>query len=446
MNFKKPHTPNPAPTPNQLFHSEKLSDLSLEREVPRSNYAKVCIACAYFEARGHLAGYCTLSKTVIPDGSDPSHACAQWKVAEANHAMSEIIQMSVNQIEQSEYMMRRIDETVVADLVVSIQAHGLLQPLMVRKGQDRYVVVFGRHRLIACQRLGWENVPVIVREVSEREARFIQIVENIQRNIKLDAVREGQLYSELHKQDGLSTYAIGRKIGKSAVYVQDRISIYEKLHPKIQTMVSQGVVNASIGHRIAEAPRERQLDLATKVEADNLSVAQLENLLRHSTEPVKCDCRDCPTHGRLLKIGKQPPLDQFYFAGAWIRVRSNIEERSCIFCGHVMEIGEYSFPLRFKGTLTTYESCQSCAFARAPPDFEPMFVAITSQIAHGKLSYGYSQKHQISNRPFCPKCGSNQCVQTLETQKTRTGFVERYRCTKCVQRFALTRIEKIRKE
>lgn len=411
--------------PSRLSHLDQLAHLG-----------HVCIACVFFDPQGHLQGQCKLHKVTIPDGSDPKNACANWKAATFDYSLSDKIQVDITKIDQSSYTMRHIDETVVSDLALSIQTHGLLQPLMVRPKPDgRYEIVFGRHRLIACSRLGFKEVPCIVRAVDDTEATVIQITENIQRNVRLDPVQEGQFYSELHKQ-GLSTYAIGRKIGKSAVYVQDRISIQEKLDPSLKEKVSNGTINASIGHRLAELPSRRHQLQVVKSVGHRLTVANVERIVRgHADSPTRCDCRDCPTHGGMLKGGKTPPLDKLYFAGTWIRNKSNIEERRCIFCGHILKVGEHSFPLRYKGILTSYEACKPCTFARAPPDFQALYETLRTYQSPNKIAYPQATARL---RPVCPVCVSNHYVQKNELQNTSSGQVQRYNCTRCQQRFALT--------
>jgi len=400
-----------------------------------SQVGRVCIACASFEARGHLEGYCMLHKVKSSDGSVPKNACASWRPAMGNYSVSDVVPISTSQIDQSEYAMRRLDETVVSDLIVSIKTQGLLQPLMVRPKDGRYEIVFGRHRLVACLRLGYSEVPCVVRELGDDEATLIQITENIQRNIRVDPVQEGRFYSELHKQR-LSTYTIGRKIGKSAVYVQDRISIYEKLHPRLKELVSLGSINPSIGHRLAELPSKRHQLQVVQEAKNHLTVQSIDGIVRgHIQSFTRCDCRICPTHGPMLRGGKQPPLEGFYFAGTWIRCKSNIEERTCVFCGHILKIGEYSFPLRYKGTLTSYESCKPCAFAHAPLDFQALFTMLTSHQSPRK--FAYLQKAENST-PVCPICASNHYVQKGELRQTSRGWVQRYVCTRCPQRFSVS--------
>ena len=108
----------------------------------------------------------------------------------------------LDRVEASGFGFRELDEAVVKELAESIKANGLLQPVMVRSKGDGYELVFGLHRLEACRRLGWREIPALVREISGEEAFVAGLVENLQRNIRVNPVAEGRGYKHLMSKAG----------------------------------------------------------------------------------------------------------------------------------------------------------------------------------------------------------------------------------------------------
>jgi len=124
----------------------------------------------------------------------------------------------LGRVEPSGFGLRELDEAVVKELAESIRANGLLQPVMVRRRGDGYELVFGLHRLEACRRLGWRKIPALVREISGEEAFVAGLVENLQRNIRVNPVAEARGYRHLMAK-GWTPHEIAQRIGKSDSYV-----------------------------------------------------------------------------------------------------------------------------------------------------------------------------------------------------------------------------------
>lgn len=200
--------------------------------------------------------------------------------------------------------LRDLDENVVEGLAKSISEAGLLQPVVVRPLGDGYELVFGLHRLEACKRLGWRNIPSIVKYVSEEEAFSMKVVENLQRNIHINPIAEARGYKALIKR-GWTMVEIAKKIGKSCSYVSDRLRVLNRLHPKIRERLSfpRGKTSSlSISHAehlaLIDDPQQ-QLRLAKLIEKRGLSVRQLERRVRRlrrveESMPEGCQCRKCP--------------------------------------------------------------------------------------------------------------------------------------------------------
>src|SRR5579863_350873 len=105
------------------------------------------------------------------------------------------------------------DETKLEELKASIKEKGVLQPILVRKHQNGYEVVAGERRLRAAKAIGLEQVPVIVKNVTDREALVLALVENIQRE-ELDAIEEALGFKRLMEEFQFTQEAVAEAIGK----------------------------------------------------------------------------------------------------------------------------------------------------------------------------------------------------------------------------------------
>jgi len=196
-------------------------------------------------------------------------------------------EIDIDKIDRPCAILREIDEKFITELMRSIKSVGLLQPILVRCVGDRYVTIFGNHRLEACKRLGWKKIKALVANVSPEEAFLLQVVENIQRNVKINVVVEAEGYKRLIER-GWTLKEIAEKIGKSDKYVSARIRIIEKLHPEILKKLSQGkykYLTASHAEQIALVnDGKKQLELARIVEEKKLSVRKLEKIIQSSLQ------------------------------------------------------------------------------------------------------------------------------------------------------------------
>ena len=214
-----------------------------------------------------------------------------------------IREIAVQKILPCTFKLRSLDETNVRELMNSIKANGLLQPILV-KPFDRglFRIVFGSHRFDAVRRLGWKTVPANVRNVSDEEGFLMNVTENLQRNAYMSPVAEAKGYKYLIDRKW-TMREIAIKIGKSDSYVCNRLRVLKRLHPDIQRQLEFPRGNSSMSASHAEHlsliddPR-RQLELATLIKEQNLSVRQVEKLTRGETRatPTGCLCIKCPSY------------------------------------------------------------------------------------------------------------------------------------------------------
>ncbi len=182
------------------------------------------------------------------------------------------------------YQPRRdFDEEAIDSLAESIRVQGLLQPILVRPrddGADGYEIVAGERRWRAAQRAQLHEVPVLVRELSERETLEIAIVENVQRR-DLSPLEEAEGYRRLMEEFQHSQDELARVVGKSRSHIANMLRLLQLPEP-VKRLVESGGISA--GHARALLNAEDVEALATEVAERGLSVRETEKLAQQVKE------------------------------------------------------------------------------------------------------------------------------------------------------------------
>ena len=185
---------------------------------------------------------------------------------------------------------RSFDPDDLDDLAASLRSHGFLSPIVVRptEEEDRFEIVAGERRWRAAQRAELSHVPVIVREVDDRLALELAIVENVQRT-DLNPIDEARGYEQLIER-GYTQAELGETIGKSRSHVANTLRLMQ-LPETVRRMVSEGSLTA--GHARALLTAADPVALARRVVDEGLSVRQTERLAKTAaTEEAAPSPRD----------------------------------------------------------------------------------------------------------------------------------------------------------
>ena len=172
---------------------------------------------------------------------------------------------------------RHFAEADLADLSQSIREHGVVQPVVVRPSKaetGRYEIIAGERRWRAAQQAGLAEVPVIIREVDDRVALEIAIVENVQRS-DLNPLEEAMGYQQLIDEHHYTQADLAQVIGKSRSHVANTLRLL-KLPSEVADMLVDGSLSA--GHARTLVTADDPLGLAQKIIRDGLSVRQAEAL------------------------------------------------------------------------------------------------------------------------------------------------------------------------
>jgi len=164
----------------------------------------------------------------------------------------------------------------LAELADSIRTKGLVQPIIVRPAAGGYEIVAGERRWRAAQKAGLHTVPVIARDLSDKEVLELAIIENVQR-ADLNAIEEATGYRELIERFGYRQEQLSEIIGKSRSHVANTLRLL-KLPDGVQTMVQDGRLTA--GHARALINRDDAETLAQRIVEEDLNVREVEALVQ----------------------------------------------------------------------------------------------------------------------------------------------------------------------
>jgi ParB family chromosome partitioning protein len=165
----------------------------------------------------------------------------------------------------------------IDSLAESIEAYGLLQPLVVRpRSLGGFELVAGHRRLAALQQLGWEFAPALVRDVTEEQAYVLTLVENLQRE-DLSPREEADALADLIRTRRWTTRQVAEAIKRSAAYVSKRLRVFED--PVLGPAVLEGRLLRSVAEELLVAPRRRRAALAEQAIADTWDAATARQML-----------------------------------------------------------------------------------------------------------------------------------------------------------------------
>ncbi|HEX7937967.1 MAG TPA: ParB/RepB/Spo0J family partition protein [Gemmatimonadaceae bacterium] len=193
---------------------------------------------------------------------------------------SEYQRLPISTIRPNPYQPRReFGETELSELQASLKSSGLLQPVSVRRTAHGYELISGERRLRAATRLGWTDIPAIVRDVDDRTLLTLALVENLQR-ADLNAVDEAKGYLRLSEEFGFTHAQIAEAVGKDRTSITTSLRILQ-LPQSILDIVARGQLSAGHARALVSIDDDRRaLALANEAVARQMSVRELESRAR----------------------------------------------------------------------------------------------------------------------------------------------------------------------
>lgn len=185
-------------------------------------------------------------------------------------------------VPQSGQPRQHFDETELAELTASIQEHGIIEPLVVRrlaKDSDKYELIAGERRWRAAQRAGLKDVLVVVKDVSPKEAFELALVENVQR-ADLNPIEVAEAFDRLLREHAYTPETLAGKVGKDRTTIANSLRLL-KLPAQIRSMVIGRELSEGHARAILGAPTDKSMsDIADKTVRGKLPVRKVEALVK----------------------------------------------------------------------------------------------------------------------------------------------------------------------
>ncbi|MBS3678683.1 nucleoid occlusion protein [Ornithinibacillus massiliensis] len=190
-------------------------------------------------------------------------------VEEENYHPDEVIQLPVKQIQPNRYQPRSVfNEEKIEELAKTINTHGIIQPIVVRKiDTDSYEIIAGERRWRAVQLLGWDSVSAIIRDMNDTQTASVALIENLQRE-ELTVIEEAMAYAKLLELQELTQEALAQRLGKNQSTIANKLRLL-KLPEPIQEALLQKLIT------------ERHARALIKLKDETLQLKLLQDIIEH---------------------------------------------------------------------------------------------------------------------------------------------------------------------
>ena len=203
-------------------------------------------------------------------------------------AKASLHELPVELIHRSPYQPRRqMKPEALEELTDSIRRQGIIQPVVVRKVAGEYQLIAGERRWRAAQQAGLREIPAVIRDIDDRKAAALALVENLQRE-DLNPLEEARAYSSLIENFGLTHQEVGEAVGRSRAAVSNSLRLLA-LPAAVQEMLDRGQIEMGHARALLALEATRVPAAAQEVVQRKLSVRATEALVRkiQSGQPGK---------------------------------------------------------------------------------------------------------------------------------------------------------------
>ena len=249
-----------------------------------------------------------------------SLAREKQQVAVSSQALSSdsnLVDLSINQLQPGLYQPRKaMDSEALDELAASISSQGIIQPIVVRSVADgRYEIIAGERRWRASRKAGLKVVPCIVKEVEDRAAIAMALIENIQRE-DLNAIEEAQALEKLQEEFELTHLQVAEIVGKSRATISNLLRL-NQLEQPVKKMVERKVIEMGHARALLALSGEMQCEASDMIANKKLTVRETEKLVKKMLMPevdkqIKAVDSDAQSMSTLLskKLGTEVSISR----------------------------------------------------------------------------------------------------------------------------------------
>lgn len=233
-----------------------------------------------------------------------------------------ILKISINLIKANHEQPRKnFDEEKIMQLAESIKQHGIIQPLVLKKDGNIYTIIAGERRWRAAKSIGLKEVPAVILNLSDKEVLEISLIENIQRE-DLNPIEEALAYKKLIDEFKLTQDELSKRIGKSRTAIANCMRLLN-LDKRVQEYLIDGVISEGHGRALlGVADKELQYELAQTIIDEELSVRQIEALIKNSNKKNKSYNKGCDVNTVYYKDIKHK-LEHLFNTKVSLSINSN---------------------------------------------------------------------------------------------------------------------------
>ncbi|RME61005.1 MAG: ParB/RepB/Spo0J family partition protein [Candidatus Dadabacteria bacterium] len=274
-------TPEPLVEENEVLEDERVyrdrvvRDSGIEtqsREVPR-------------EVSSEVNGMSSSQAVFSPNISEREEGAGLGQFVEsqeeANAQVETLVEyVKIDMVYPSPSQPRQFfSETEIEELSASIRAHGVIQPLVVRRRGERFEIVAGERRYRAALRCELSYLPVIIKDLDDKEALQLSIIENVQRK-DLNPIEEALAYQRLIAEFDMTQEEVAKQVGKDRATISNMLRLLQ-LTEEVKDLIREGTLSAGHAKALLGVKEPAiQVNLAKKAAAEGWSVRELERVVR----------------------------------------------------------------------------------------------------------------------------------------------------------------------
>lgn len=201
------------------------------------------------------------------------------------------------------------------ELMESIKKYGVIQPIIVKKDGEFYTIIAGERRWRACKNADIKTIPSIVRDIENKNASEIALIENIQRE-DLNPIDEANAYDFIMERYGITQEQVSNIVGKSRVYITNIMRL-NNLDEYVKDKIIKNLISAGHGRALLSLEKEKQKSITDIIIKDNLSVRDVEKLVRSLKKPRR---KIKPEKDKYIAYLEEMLTDKF---SSKVNIRSN---------------------------------------------------------------------------------------------------------------------------
>ncbi|MGI5879985.1 MAG: nucleoid occlusion protein [Syntrophomonadaceae bacterium] len=195
------------------------------------------------------------------------------------NAEVKVCNIALEKIKPGPYQPRcQFSESDLQELAQSIEAYGIIQPIIVRQTKEDYQIIAGERRYRACKLLRYETIPAIIQDMNDEKAAAVSLIENLQRR-ELSYLEEANAYNVLLHEFGLTQDELARKIGRSQPSIANKIRLL-KLPEPVQSLISPDIITERHARALLKLnSTELQMTVLREIYEKELTVRETEEMV-----------------------------------------------------------------------------------------------------------------------------------------------------------------------